>query len=114
MIEAYGGEVGEAKVPFHGKPSEVYRVLDLGEHDILAGLSNPTIVARYHSLVAHRVPPCLRVTARTKDGLVMAVQHERFPTYGVQFHPESILTPEGMGILDRFLAVPSLSALEVG
>ncbi|MGP8078012.1 MAG: chorismate-binding protein [Thermoplasmata archaeon] len=112
IIEAYGGEVGEAPIPYHGKSSQVYRVLDLGERDILAGLPTPADVARYHSLVARRVPASLRVTARTVDGLVMAVQHDTFPTYGVQFHPESILTEGGMEILDRFLAVPPASRPE--
>ena len=113
IVEAYGGSIGEAPIPFHGKSSPVYRVLDLGELDILAGLPTPAEVARYHSLVAGRVPPSLRVTARTGDGLVMAVQHRTFPTYGVQFHPESILTEGGMDILDRFLALPSPAGPEV-
>ncbi len=112
IIEAYGGSLREAPIPFHGKASLAYRVVDSGEQDILAGLPTGTLVGRYHSLVAGRVPPSLRVTARTQDRLVMAVQHRTFPTYGVQFHPESILTERGMDILDRFLAVTSPAEAE--
>jgi anthranilate synthase/aminodeoxychorismate synthase-like glutamine amidotransferase len=99
MVEAFGGEVGFAGEVVHGKAASI-------EHDgtgPFEGLANPMRVARYHSLVARRVPDALRVTA-TAGELVMAVTHRDAPMVGVQFHPESILTPEGgllmEGILD--------------
>ncbi len=105
IVSAYGGVVGEAPVPFHGKSSDVRCVSRGGPDDLLAGLRSPLRVARYHSLVARSVPDVLEVTACTEDGLVMAVQHRDRPTYGVQFHPESILTDGGMRLLDRFLGL---------
>ena len=94
ICKAYGAEVSYAKQLMHGKQSQARLdrscVLfeDCGEH---------TLVGRYHSLAAveETMPDCLKVTARTQDGEIMAVEHETFPVYGVQFHPESILTPEG-------------------
>ena len=64
-------------------------------------------MARYHSLAAAQetMPDCLRVTARTEDGEIMAVQHREYPVYGVQFHPESILTPDGKQMLKHFMAL---------
>jgi anthranilate/para-aminobenzoate synthase component II len=74
---------------------------------ILAGLPNPFEAARYHSLVVRReaLPPELELTAWSEDGLVMAAQHRELPRFGVQFHPESILTPEGPRIVRNFLAL---------
>ena len=60
-------------------------------------------VMRYHSLVAEKLPPCLKVTAKTEDGIIMALEHEKYPIYGVQFHPESILTTYGHEVLENFL-----------
>jgi len=87
--------------PVHGKTAVM-------EHDgrtIYAGLESPLVVGRYHSLVVERddLPDELRVTAWTEDGLVMATEHRRLPHHGVQFHPESILTPEGPRIVENFL-----------
>ena len=86
----------------HGKQS----VATLrGQSRIFAGLPDAIRVARYHSLAADpaTVPPCLRVTAVADDGEIMAVEHEKFPIYGVQFHPESILTPDGRRIMENFI-----------
>ena len=99
----FGGRVDRGPIPVHGKASLIY-------HDgagILAGLPNPFEGGRYHSLVvlADELPGDLEVTARTEDGLIMAVQHRSLPRYGVQFHPESILTPEGPRIVENFLAL---------
>jgi len=99
----FGGRVDRGPEPVHGKASAIY-------HDgagILAGLPSPFEGGRYHSLVVMRddVPDELEVTAWTEDGLVMAVQHRSLPRYGVQFHPESILTPEGPKIVENFLAL---------
>jgi len=95
-----GGTVDRA-APVHGKASLVY-------HDgagILEGVSTPFEAGRYHSLVVERrdLPPSLELTAWTDDGLVMAAQHRDLPRFGVQFHPESILTPEGPRIVESFL-----------
>ena len=104
ICEAYGARVGYAERLMHGKQSTANR-----ENSVLfSGLAPRFKVARYHSLAADRysIPDCLRVTARTDDGEIMAVQHKSYPTFGVQFHPESIMTPDGMTIIANFLAVP--------
>jgi len=97
----YGGIV-DRTVPVHGKASLVFHE----GHGILAGLSDPFEAGRYHSLVLERegLPDELEVTAWTEDGLVMATQHRTLPRFGVQFHPESILTPEGPALVGNFLA----------
>lgn len=103
----FGGRVDRGPEPVHGKASAIY-------HDgagVLAGLPNPFEGGRYHSLVVIKdeVPDDLEVTAWTEDGLVMAVQHRTLPRFGVQFHPESILTPEGPKIVENFLALSQQS-----
>lgn len=102
ICEAYGATIGHAKELMHGKQSTV--TLDT-ESLMFAGLPEQVEVARYHSLAAvgETLPACLKVTARADDGEVMAVQHERYPVYGLQFHPESIMTPQGMQMLENFL-----------
>lgn len=102
ICSAYGAEITYAKKLMHGKQSEV--LLD-GACALFAGCPERTLVARYHSLAAdpETIPECLAVTARTADGEVMAVQHREYPVYGVQFHPESILTPDGEIMLRNFL-----------
>lgn len=99
----FGGTVDRGPEPVHGKASKIF-------HEgagILAGVTNPFEGGRYHSLVVLRddVPSELEVTAWTEDDLVMAVQHRSLPRFGVQFHPESILTPEGPKIVENFLAL---------
>jgi anthranilate synthase component 2 len=96
----YGGTVDRA-TPVHGKASLVLH----GGRGILDGLSNPFEAGRYHSLVVERddLPAELELTAWTEDGLVMATQHRELPRFGVQFHPESILTPEGPALVANFL-----------
>jgi anthranilate synthase/aminodeoxychorismate synthase-like glutamine amidotransferase len=103
IVEAYGGSIGTARLPIHGKSTTIHCVGGSGGVGILQDLAPSFQAARYHSLVARAVPAALRVTATTADGEVMAVQHREFPTYGVQFHPESLRTERGMTILDRFL-----------
>jgi len=95
-----GGRVERAE-PVHGKASLVYHT----GAGILAGVDDPFEAARYHSLVvlADDLPSRLELTAWTDDGLVMAVQDSELPRFGVQFHPESILTPEGPKIVENFL-----------
>ena len=101
VVEAYGGAVRRAERPMHGRASRI-------EHDgegLFRGLPRPLVAGRYHSLVATLPPsPCpLRATAHSADGELMAVQHEELPVYGVQFHPESVLTEQGHGLLQNFL-----------
>lgn len=102
ICEAYGGTVSYAKQLMHGKQSEAE--LDLTS-PMFIGLPKAVLVARYHSLAAveEDLPECLCVTARTRDGEIMAVQHRTEPVYGLQFHPESILTPDGRSMIKNFL-----------
>ncbi len=97
------GGVVERATPVHGKASLVYHE----GRGILAGLPNPFEAARYLSLVVRRehLPAELELTAWSEDGLVMATQHRELPRFGVQFHPESILTPDGPRIVRNFLAL---------
>jgi anthranilate synthase/aminodeoxychorismate synthase-like glutamine amidotransferase len=101
LVQAFGGKVVR-HVPVHGKATEI-------EHDgagLFAGLPSPLTVGRYHSLVADpELPDVLRVTARG-GGVVMAVEHRELPALGVQFHPESVLTPDGKRLLENFLGDP--------
>ncbi|MDR0906976.1 MAG: aminodeoxychorismate/anthranilate synthase component II [Oscillospiraceae bacterium] len=102
ICEAYGATVTHAKTLMHGKPSDVTLNTDC---PLFRGMSGVIQGARYHSLAAVEatMPPELEITARTDDGEIMAVRRRGTETYGVQFHPESILTPEGRQILINFL-----------
>ena len=104
ICAAFGATVTYAKALMHGKQSVVKQE---GNCPLFAGLPETFSVARYHSLAAdpETMPECLQVTARTEDGEVMAVQHREYPIYGVQFHPESILTPEGHKMLENFMTL---------
>lgn len=104
ICETFGGVVSYAKRLMHGKMSVV--TIDRSSK-IFAGMDERIEAARYHSLsaVPEKLPDCLKVIARSDDGEVMAVEHKEYPVYGVQFHPESILTPKGMEILKNFLAI---------
>jgi len=99
--QAYGAEIIHAKNPTHGKAS----LIKHNEKNIFKGLKNPLQVGRYHSLAVgeNRLPDCLRVTATSDDGEIMALQHQDFPVYGVQFHPESILSSQGHELLNNFI-----------
>jgi anthranilate synthase/aminodeoxychorismate synthase-like glutamine amidotransferase len=99
IVEAFGGEIGQAKRLVHGKPSEI-------EHDgrgLFDGLPDRFEAGRYHSLAATAVPESLEVSATCGDGEVMAVRHRELPVDGVQFHPESVLTPTGPDLARNFL-----------
>ena len=99
IVEAFGGDIGQAKALLHGKSSPV-------EHDgkgVFAGLPDPFEAGRYHSLAALTVPDDLEVTARSPDGEVMGVRHRALPIEGVQCHPESVLTPLGPELGRNFL-----------
>ena len=101
LVQHFGGRIVSADRLMHGKTSMV-------DHDgltVYAGLPNPFQAGRYHSLAAERgsVPDVLTVTARTPEGEIMGVRHRELPLEGVQFHPESVLTPEGNRLLGNFL-----------
>lgn len=104
ICEAYGATVSYAKELMHGKQSMT--TLDTS-CDIFKDLPGEIPVARYHSLAVleETLPECLNVIGRTTDGEVMAVRHTRYPVYGLQFHPESIMTPQGAEIIKNFLEV---------
>lgn len=95
LAVAFGGSVGPAPEPVHGKVSNV---LHAGT-GLFEGLPSPLVVGRYHSLCVTEVPPALEVTARTEEGLVMGLRHRERPLAGVQFHPDSFLTPQGREML---------------
>ena len=99
VVEAFGGEIGPAKRLVHGKASSI-------SHDgrgLFRGLPAEFEAGRYHSLAATSVPDCLEVSATCAEGEVMAVRHRELPTDGVQFHPESVLTPVGPELAKNFL-----------
>lgn len=106
ICEAFGGTVAHAKKLMHGKQSMIEIHVSSRECPLFEGLPNTIAAARYHSLAAvpESLPDTLEVTARDCDeGEIMAVQHKEYPIYGLQFHPESILTPDGKKILENFL-----------
>jgi anthranilate synthase component 2 len=99
IVEAFGGEIARARELVHGKASTI-------RHDgrgLFAGLPPELEVGRYHSLAATRVPDALVVSSRSADGEVMSVRHRELPLEGVQFHPESVLTPHGRTMLRTYL-----------
>ncbi|TET15016.1 MAG: aminodeoxychorismate/anthranilate synthase component II [Actinobacteria bacterium] len=101
--EVFGAEVINSGVVIHGKTSKIY-------HDgksIFSGVENPFEAARYHSLILKKdtIPSSLEVTARTEDDIVMGVRHKNYKLEGIQFHPESFLTPDGLKILKNFICL---------
>jgi anthranilate synthase/aminodeoxychorismate synthase-like glutamine amidotransferase len=99
IVQLYGGEVGQARELVHGKATAV-------DHDgrgIFAGLPEGFQAGRYHSLAATSVPDVFEISATAGDGEVMAVRHRDLPLDGVQFHPESVLTPDGLALVRNFL-----------
>lgn len=99
IIEAFEGKVSRAPETVHGKHSRI-------SHDgqtIFKDIENPFYAGRYHSLTGVDIPPCLEVTARTEKGIVMGIRHKERFVEGVQFHPESILTPEGGKIIENII-----------
>ncbi|WP_066713542.1 anthranilate synthase component II [Clostridium sp. Marseille-P299] len=101
ICEAFGATITYAKELMHGKQSEITVSMD----PIFKGITDGCLVARYHSLAVDKesIPKELDIIAETKDGEVMAVKHKKYDIYGLQFHPESVLTPEGKRILENFL-----------
>jgi anthranilate synthase/aminodeoxychorismate synthase-like glutamine amidotransferase len=104
IAEAYGGKIMRASNLVHGKSSMVRH----NGTELFADLPATFEAGRYHSLVVERgsFPECLEIIAESEDGEIMALRHRKFPVYGVQFHPESILTPDGKKVLVRFLLHP--------
>ena len=102
ICQAYGATVTYAKELMHGKQSTVTFE---GNNPLFEGLTDKEPVARYHSLAADpdTMPDCLEINAVTEDGEVMAVRHKEYPVFGVQFHPESIMTPSGKKMLENFV-----------
>ncbi|HEY5251702.1 MAG TPA: aminodeoxychorismate/anthranilate synthase component II [Acidimicrobiales bacterium] len=100
--QAYGGQVVAAPTLMHGKTSAIHHT----GAGVFAGLPEPFIATRYHSLVVEpaTLPDVLEVTATTDDGVIMGFRHRELPVEGVQFHPESVLTPSGPSLLSNFLA----------
>ena len=99
--KVFGAEIIRGPQPVHGKTSEIQH----NQRGIFEGISTPFEATRYHSLVIKRntIPAILEITAETADGIVMAIQHREFPTTGVQFHPESILTNPGKKLIQNWL-----------
>ena len=97
----YGGKIVGAGKLMHGKTSMVYH----NKKDLFQGIPNPFEATRYHSLLVERksLPSCLEITAWTKEKEIMGLKHKKYPVWGVQFHPESILTKQGINILSNFL-----------
>lgn len=101
--QAFGGNTVTAMQPVHGKVQEILH----NNQGVFGGLNNPLKVTRYHSLVVDRdtLPDCLEITAETKDGEIMGIRHREYAIEGVQFHPEAILTEQGMELLNNFIRI---------
>lgn len=97
--EVFGGQTTCSPLPVHGKTSKIRHC----QKGIFKNIPNNIRVARYHSLVINDVPECLDVVARTDDNIPMAIQHKNYDVYGVQFHPESFMTEQGMKMMSNFL-----------
>lgn len=104
ICEAFGGTVSYAKELMHGKQSKVYQG---GKGRLFKGMGPEFKAARYHSLAAIKedLPQELVVTAEADDGEIMALEHVKYPVFGVQFHPESVMTPEGKKMIENFMEV---------
>jgi anthranilate synthase component 2 len=100
---AFGGTVLRSSALMHGKTSPIYH----DGQELFAGLPNPFLATRYHSLIVDRptLPDCLEVTAWVENGEIMGLRHKELPVWGVQFHPESILTEGGMDLFRNFLSI---------
>ncbi len=99
IIEAFGGKITMAPSPMHGKSSAIFH----DNRTIYKNIDNPLFGGRYHSQVGHNLPEELEITARTNDGIIMGVRHKKYLVEGVQFHPESILTPQGSLIIKNLI-----------
>ena len=104
ICEAFGGTISHARKLMHGKQKEIHKV---GKSRMFEGLPETFPAARYHSLAAIRdtLPEELVVTAESEDGEVMALEHKEYPIFGLQFHPESVMTPDGKTMIENFMKV---------
>ena len=111
IAEAFGGRIIRAPEPVHGRTSEIHHHAE----NIFAGLPNPLIATRYHSLIVEKqsLPDELLITAETSDGIPMALQHRSLRLFGVQFHPESVLTVAGHLLLKNFLTTVGITVSHV-
>jgi anthranilate synthase/aminodeoxychorismate synthase-like glutamine amidotransferase len=100
IAQYFGGKIGHAPVPMHGKPSRVMH----NQKGIFAGVENPLQAGRYHSLCVKKLLGCMEQTAEF-EGIIMGAEHKQLPIFGVQFHPESILTPAGGKIIENVLSI---------
>lgn len=100
VVQYFGGKISHAPEPMHGKPSKVTH----NGKGVFAGVENPLQAGRYHSLCVVELPDCMEQTAEF-EGIVMGARHKEFPIFGVQFHPESILTPAGGKIIENVLSI---------
>ena len=102
IFMAFGGEI-KRNEPVHGKQSSIHH----NEEGIFSGIKNPLPAARYHSLICRieTNPKCMEITARTIDGMIMAIKHREKPIFGLQFHPESVGTSQGIRILENYLEI---------
>jgi len=108
--QAFGAKIVKAKCLMHGKTSKIYH----NEKGLFEGIPNPFNAVRYHSLVIDEstLPEDIEITARSDDGEIMAIEHKKYPIWGVQFHPESILTEYGHKLLENFLKMSKKSKKE--
>ncbi len=112
IAEAFGGRVVRAAEPMHGRTSPIHHQ----QHGLMAGLPNPFVACRYHSLVVEKpsLPEELVIDAELQDGTVMSIRHRSLPIFGVQFHPESVLTDVGYAILSSFLQAADIPVDDEG
>jgi len=99
--EAFGGKIIRAPKPMHGKP----QIIKHDDKGMFHGARNPFTAGRYHSLIVERasLPKIFTISAETPDGIIMGIRHNQLPIEGVQFHPESVLTPDGMKLIENFV-----------
>ena len=105
IAQYFGGKIGHAPQPVHGKPSRVTH----NQKGVFAGVENPLQAGRYHSLCVLELADCLEQTAEF-EGIVMGIEHKELPIFGVQFHPESILTPAGGKIIENVLSIATVKS----
>ncbi len=107
IATAFGGRVGRAQVPMHGRAAAVTHAGGA----LFAGVPSPFLAGRYHSLIVEDMPPGLAATAWSEQGEIMALRHTTRPVWGVQIHPESLLTPDGMRIIHNFISLSGVLRL---
>jgi len=103
IAQIFGANIVRAPFPVHGKTS----IIEHNGQGIFQGMTSPMTAGRYHSLIIEResLPECFTITAESSDHFIMAIAHRKFPLFGVQFHPESVLTPDGMQILRNWIKI---------